>query len=140
MNAAFSTQAVTQPWTRFLHCADAYGAQRTAWPVEERGLYDQFALTIAGQQALRPARDLDGLLAVDMPAASSDFMARLNTMPLPPQVRTQNYMVIVWRRGVLLMLLMAALGFGNGYADASDVNQVWNNSTMTTEFGVSTPQ
>jgi hypothetical protein len=128
-------------WTRFQTCAQAYGAQRQAWPFMDRGIYDMFAGTVAGQQILVPAADLDKTLnSSEAPlGASADFMQRLQTMALPAQVKVQNYVVVLWKRGAALMLLMAALGFGNGYAEQNDTNQIWQTATMTTEFGLTTP-
>lgn len=128
-------------WTRFQSCAEAYGAQRQAWPFIDRGIYDLFAGTVAGQQVLAPAQDLDRALnqGIGPVGASADFMQRLQTMSLPPQARVQNYMVVFWRRGVALVLLMAALGFSNGYAEQTYANRIWQNATMTTEFGLTAP-
>lgn len=137
MNTNRQTSQAAQPWARFLDCANAYGAQRLAWPEDERGLYDQFAVTVAGQQALQPARELDTLMAIDgEPSVSSDFLARLQAMPLPPQSRPQNYLVLVWKRGALALLLMAALGFSNGYAENAALSRALGSGTMTTAFGV----
>lgn len=141
MNAMTLQSSIAQPWTRFLTCVEAYGAQRSAWPLADRVLYDQFATSVAGQDALKPARALDAYLADDTaPVVSDAFLARLQSMPLPPQMRGDNIILMMWKRGVMLVLLMAALGFGNGYAETTHLNQVWSNSTMTTEFGVSIPQ
>ena len=139
MNAALSHDMAAQPWARYLTCLEAYGAQRAAWPAADRGLYDQFAATVAGQDALQEARALDAFLNNDaLPAASGDFQARLQSMALPPQVKTRNYVVVMWQRGALMLVLMAALGFGNGYTDKADTNRIWQTATMTTEFGMLT--
>jgi hypothetical protein len=124
-------------WTRFQNCASAFGAQRNAWPFADRAVYDQFAQTVAGQQILVTADDLDAVLDnVEAAGASNDFMNRLQTMALPQQIKGPSYMVVLWRRGVALVLLMAALGFGNGYIEQSTGEQVWQSATMTTAFGV----
>jgi hypothetical protein len=137
MNTTFATASAAQPWNRFLACADAYGAQRSAWPDSEWALYDQFAGTIAGQEALHDARALDALLVDDTTMTlSPEFMARLQTMPLPPQNRVQSYVVVMWKRSALLLILMAVLGFGNGYVDTQDLSRVLDSGTMTTAFGV----
>lgn len=143
MNTTRHTSQAAQPWTRFQDCINAYGAQRLAWPEEERALYDQFAVTVAGQQALQPARELDLLLSVDgEPTVAPDFLARLQAMPLPPQHQSQNVVVMFWRRnavlkrGAFVLLIMAALGFSNGYAENAAMSRVWNSGTMTTAFGV----
>ncbi len=131
-----------QPWNRFLACVDAYGAQRSVWPETDQTLFDQFAMTVAGQQALQPARALDAHLGLDDTGftLSPDFMARLQAMPLPLQNRAQNYVVVMWKRSAFLMLVMALLGFGNGYVDSHDLNRVLRSGTMTTAFGVGLSQ
>ncbi|HEY1096398.1 MAG TPA: hypothetical protein VGF14_04070 [Alphaproteobacteria bacterium] len=137
MNTPTEFTHSTDGWTRFQVCAGAYGAQRAAWPLTERNLYDRFATTSAGQQILQPAQSLDkDLNLVGTGGASADFMARLMAMPLPPQVRLQNYAVVFWRRSVAVLLLMAALGFGNGYTENTNVDRIWQTATMTTAFGV----
>jgi hypothetical protein len=133
----FSPRIKEGAWDRFQACAAAFGAERKLWPFSDRVVYDQFAQTVAGQQILVSADDLDALLDVsDSVGASSDFMARLGTMPLPQQVKAPSLFVVMWRRGIALVLLMAALGFGNGYIEQTTGDQVWQSATMTTAFGV----
>jgi hypothetical protein len=138
MNAISSDVNVKQGrWDRFQHCASAFGAERKAWPYVDRAVYDQFAQTVAGQQILGEADHLDAMLDLsDTKGASSDFMARLQTMNLPAQSKAPSYLVVMWRRGVALVLLMAALGFGNGYSEQTNSDRVWQSATMTTAFGV----
>lgn len=127
----------SRTWDRFQQCAAAYGAERKAWPYADRAVYDQFAQTVAGQQILTQQDDLDALLdMVGTQGASPDFINRLQLMDLPPQFKPANYVVVMWRRGIALVLLMAALGFGNGYIEQTNSDHVWQSATMTTAFGV----